>query len=258
MNRIALTLASLLGALAFAAVSVGPAQATNTRISIHDFQWSQNASIDLGESVTWDWIGPDTLHSVTGQPDNATQWDSDPGNVNPHPLGDTFSVVFNQPGVYNFQCKLHQSVRGTVTVSDTPGDPNSDPGPQAPLAVDFEPPAFTNVYLNKTEWGPNGKGTTLNFAIDEKGTVSADYYKLVKRKRKKKTKTVRVYKGFHEWSNHIGYNYVGFGKRRGDFKAKPGKYVALVNATDESFNAAPTVKLKFKIKSGKKKHKNRK
>lgn len=257
MRRAALILVSLAGALLAMTVAVGPAQAVNTRVSIHDFQWSQNPEIDLGETVTWDWIGPDTQHSVTGQPDNATQWNSDPGPVNPHPLGDTFSVTFDQPGTYLFVCKLHSSVRGTVTVSDTPGDPNSDPGPQAPLALDFEAPDFSSVYLNNTVLGPKGKGTALNFAINERGTVSADYYKLV-RKKKKKKKTVRVYAGFDEWSNHIGYNAVLFGNRDEKFKAKPGKYVAVVTATDESINAAPPVKLKFEIKSGKKKHKKNK
>ncbi|MBK5111735.1 MAG: hypothetical protein JJE10_10345 [Thermoleophilia bacterium] len=251
MRRAASILASLAGALLVMAITVGPAQAANTRVSISDFQWSQDPQIDLGESVTWDWIGPDTQHSVTGQPANATQWDSDPVRVESHPLGDTFTVTFNQPGEYEFICKLHASVRGVVTVSSTPGDPDSDPGPQAPLNLDIDPPDFQGVYLSDTVLGPKGKGTTMNFATDERGTVEADYYIKIKKGGKKK-KTVRSFAGFGRWSNHIGYNAVNFAKRTSDFKAKPGKYVARVAATDESANTTPTVELKFEIKKKKK------
>ena len=255
MRRVAAIVTAIAGAALIVAIGVAPAQAANTRVSIHEFQWSKDPVIDLGETVTWDWIGPDTLHSVTGQPKNATQWDSDPGRVEPHPLGDTFSVTFTEPGVYEFECKLHASVRGTVTVSSTPGDPDSDPGPQDPLAIDIEPPDFSEVYLTNTVLGPKGNGTAMKFSINEKGTVSADFYKKVKKGKKKKKKTVRVYAGFQEWSNHIGYNSVLFANRTGDFKAKPGKYVALVSATDQSFNTTPNTKLKFEIKKKKKKKK---
>jgi hypothetical protein len=64
--------ASLLGLLA-PVIAVAPAQADSTRVSISNFEWSKDPEIDLGESVTWDWIGPDTFHSVTGQAPNATQ-----------------------------------------------------------------------------------------------------------------------------------------------------------------------------------------
>jgi plastocyanin len=231
-----------------------PAQALNTRVSIADFQWSNNElQVDLGETVTWDWIGPDTMHSVTGEPSNATQWNSDPGNVRPHPLGDTFSVTFDQPGVYSFVCKLHASVNGTVVVSNTPGNPESDPGPQPALNYDFEIPNVEVVYVTKSVIGHKGNGTGLNFGINERGTGSADFYKLVKKGKGKKKKTVRKFAGFQNWSNHIGNNRVKFAQRTGEFRAKPGKYVALAYFTDESFNSTPAQKIKFKIKGKNKK-----
>lgn len=240
--------------LAGLALSAAPSQAANRRVSISNFQWSNpNPKVDLGESVTWDWIGPDTQHSVTGQKPNATQWDSDPGSVRSHSLGDTFTVVFDHPGAYLFQCKLHSSVRGTVTVSNKPGDPSSDAGPQAPLNLDLENPDFNSVYLTQTTLGPKGKGTGLNFAIDERGTVSADYYKLVKKGHGKRRKTVRSFKGYQDWENHIGFNNVKFANRTSDFRAKPGKYVALVTATDQSANTTPSTEIRFKIKKKNKK-----
>ncbi len=240
-----------MGAALMASVAlVAPAQAGSTRVSISDFQWSKNAEVDLGESVTWDWIGPDTLHSVSGEAPNATQWDSDPGRVEPHPLGDTFEVTFDQPGVYSFACKLHASVRGTVTVSSNPGNPNSDPGPQPPLNFDLIPPNYTGIFLKSSTMGYKGKGTGMSFGINEKSTVTVDYYRLVK---KRKGKWKRKFEGFAEWQAHVGNNTVNFGRRNEGFAAKPGRYVGLTYATDESSNSTPITKLKFKIKSKKKK-----
>lgn len=248
-------LAAAAAALAFSAAAVTPAQAANTRISISDFQWSKNAEIDLGESVIWDWIGPDTLHSVSGEAPNAEQWDSDPGNVDPHPLGDTFEVTFDQPGVYSFRCKLHASVRGTVTVSSNPGDPSSDPGPQPPLNFDLEPPNFTGVFLNQTSLGPKGKGTGMNFGINEKSMITVDYYELIKKGKGKKAKWKRKFAGFGEWEAHVGNNTINFAKRTGNFAAKPGRYSGFTYATDMSANSTPITKLKFAINKKKKKKK---
>ncbi len=244
MTKAAAVLAALCAAVLVSLGASAPAQAANTRVSISDFQWSvKNPQIDLGESVTWDWIGPDTQHSVSGQPDNATQWDSDPGSVGSHQLGDTFTVTFDQPGDYLFMCKLHTSVRGTVTVSDTPGDPDSDPGPQAPLNLDFLPPDLQGVYLSTPSIGPRGKGTGLNFSVSEKGTTAAEYFKLVK----KGKRTVRVFQGYHEWSNHVGINKVKFGAKDANFAARPGNYEAQVTATDAASNISPSIPVQFRI-----------
>lgn len=260
------------------------ASAANTRISISDFRWSKDAEIDLGESVTWDFIGPDLQHSVTGQPPNAAQWDSDPGQSMPiQALGAEYTVTFDEPGVYFFQCKIHTSVQGTVTVSDTPGDPSSDPGPKPALNLDIEPPVlddwfFTRdgMYPTAAVIGPNGKGLGFRFSVGERGKAEADYYRLVpkyrwktvrkkKRNRKGKVKIrkvkkrvlkkrVRRYVGYTEWETHIGWNLVRFAARSATFR-KPvaGKYVAVFRATDESANETAPITLRFEIKGKKKK-----
>ncbi len=254
-------LAIALGAVALLGGALSaPAQAVNTRVSISDFEWSKEPTIDLGESVTWDWIGPDLQHSVTGQPPNATQWDSAPGIPSPRQnLGDSFTVTFDQPGEYLFVCKLHpQAVRGTVTVTGNPGDPNSDPGPQAPLRFDLEPPQVEAVRLNHYVLGPRGRGTMINLEVSEKGTTSIDYYRLVKKKRRgKKAKWVRRFAGFHERRVHIGINTVRFANRTATFKPKAGKYVAIVRVDDETGNSSPDFKLRFEIKGKQKKKKKR-
>lgn len=248
-------LLALLACSALMALAAGPAQAANTRVSIADFQWSKNPQVDLGESVTWDWIGPDTMHSVTGQPDNASQWDSDPDESMPqHSLGDSYTVTFSQPGSYEFICKMHSSVRGTVTVSSTPGDPNSDPGPQAALSLDFEQPFIDNVRLNNLILGPKGRGTLLNFDSSEAGTASVDYYRLVRRGKGRKKRTVRRFAGYSEGSVHVGQNQIRFANRGSNFKPVAGNYLAFLRVDDLSANASPDFPLQFKIK-GKKKQK---
>lgn len=239
----------VLAFLAVGLVGTSVAQAANTRVSISDFRWSKEPTVNLGESVTWDWLGPDLQHSVTGQ-DNASQWDSDAGNPSPmQPLGRSFTVSFDQPGHYLFVCKLHpQAVRGVVTVTDQPGDPNSDPGPQPPLNFDLETPQVEAVKVVHPVLGPKGKGTQLEFEVGETGTASVDYFQVVKKGKGKKKRNVRRFAGYQETPAHIGLNSTRFAHRTPNFKAKPGKYVALFRVYDANTNSSPTFTLKFEIK----------
>ncbi|HMT05559.1 MAG: hypothetical protein KDB48_08425 [Solirubrobacterales bacterium] len=247
---------ALLAAAAFAGLSAIPAGAANTRVSITDFKWSKEPQVDLGESVTWDWIGPDTMHSVTGQEPNATQWDSDPSISMPqHDLGDSYTLTFDQPGTYLFVCKMHSSVRGTVTVSGNPGNPASDPGPQPPLNLDFEFPFVDNVRLNTPVIGPKGNGALLLFDIDEPGTASVDYYRLVKQGKGKKAKTVRRFAGYTEDAVHVGQNEVRFANRTATFKPQKGNYIGYFRVDDKSSNSSPEVPVQFKINGKKSKKK---
>ncbi|MGK2931437.1 MAG: cupredoxin domain-containing protein [Solirubrobacterales bacterium] len=245
---------AFIGAVVLCAAFAAPSQAKNTRVAISDFQWSDpTPEVDLGESVTWDWIGPDLQHSVTGQEENSKQFDSDPGNSNPrHDLGDSFKVTFDAPGQYIFQCKLHISVNGAVSVSNTLGDPNSDPGPQAPLNVDIEPPYVDDIMASPTVYGPKGKGGALTFSTNEAGSADVDYYRLVKKKGKK---TRKVFAGYAEWTAYLGINTVPFAKRIETFKAKPGRYEGRFRATDAHNNVTDDFPIQFEIKGKKKKGK---
>lgn len=249
-------MAAIAIALIGGAFTAGGAQAVNTRVSISDFKWSNNAPhIDLGETVTWDWIGPDTQHSVSGQDPNASQWDSDPGNVPGHALGHSFSVTFDQPGSYLFICKLHSSVRGNVIVSDQPGDPDSDPGPQASINFDMEAPYLDGLQFSRPVFGPKGNGSGLKFSSNERGSADADYYKLVKRGKK----TVKKFAGYSTWNSiFIGMNNIAFGARSSTFNAKPGKYEAQLQVTDLSANTTKPLIVQFEIKGKAKKKGSRK
>ncbi|MGV1047069.1 MAG: plastocyanin/azurin family copper-binding protein [Solirubrobacterales bacterium] len=231
----------LSSALVLGLLAAAPASAANTRVSIANYAWSNPAvQINLGEKVTWDWLGPDLAHSVTGISANDLQWDSDPGTDAPdHRAGDSFTLQFNQPGTYLFQCKLHSFVRGQVIVSDVPGDPNSDPGPQAPLNVDLKPPTLGSVALKKAKF-KGKKGTGLSAQISDRGRLDAEYYRF-------NSKGKRVYNGYQTWKTFIGINRVALGARWKHFRAKPGSYEAVLRATDMAENVSKPVKKRFTI-----------
>jgi plastocyanin len=229
------------GVAVLAGVLAGPASAANTRVSIANYRWSNPAvQINLGEKVTWDWLGPDLAHSVTGISANDLQWDSDPGTDAPdHRPGDSFTLEFNSPGTYLFQCKLHSFVRGEVVVSDVPGDPNSNPGPQPPLNIDVTPPTLGGVALRKATFkGTKGVGTSAQ--ISDRGTLDAEYYRF-------NAKGKRVYNGYRTWRTFIGINRFALGARWKHFRAKPGRYEAVLRATDTAENVSKPVKKRFTI-----------
>lgn len=233
----------LLGAAAAVASLLLPAGAgaANTRVSIANYAWSQpQVHVDLGEKVTWDWLGPDLAHSVTGISANDLQWDSDPGTDAPaHRAGDSFTLQFAQPGEYFFQCKLHAAVRGEVIVSGVPGDPNGDPGPQPPLNLDLKPPTLGSASMPKQRTNGHG-GLALSVQISERGSLDAEYYRF-------NSKDRRVYNGFDTWKAFIGINQLRLGARGKHFRARPGRYLAVLRATDEAANESKSLRRRFTI-----------
>jgi plastocyanin len=219
----------------------GIAQAANRRVAIGHYQWSlPQINLDLGEHVTWYWVGPDTMHSVTGTSPNAAGLDSDPHiNTPNHPLGDSFRLSFNTPGTYRFQCKLHPGVRGTVLVSSTPGDPNREVDPVPQVNFDLTPPHMSEVKLRSRRFGRHG--TTLHFGVDETSKVEADYYAMRNGERDH-------FAGWHKWRAHVGYNDVTFAGRSKHFRARPGRYMAVIRATDTSNNTARKKVRRFRIR----------
>ena len=217
------------------------ARALNTRVSIANYAWSNpEVHIDLNEKVTWDWLGPDLAHSVTGISANDLQWDSDPATDAPdHRPGDSFTLQFTQPGTYLFHCKLHAFVRGEVVVSDVPGDPNSDPGPQPPLNIDVKPPTLGAVALSRRQTAGT-RGIGFSAQISERGSLDAEYYRF-------NSRGVRVYAGYRTWQTFIGINRLALGARWKHFRAKPGRYEAVLRATDLAANESKPVRKRFTI-----------
>jgi plastocyanin len=217
------------------------ADAANRRISISNYEWSDTElELDLGEHVNWYWIGPDTMHSITGTSPNALHMDSDPDtNFPQRQVGDTFELTFDAPGTYEFHCKLHSTVRGNVTVSNQPGNPTAEPDPIPEPAVDLNAPNLRNVFLGTSAFGK--KGTALHYDLDEGARITADYYALRPGRKPK-------FAGYAGWKGgHIGINSVRFGTKRKRFPAKPGKYKARITATDRYANTTRPLELKFRI-----------
>ncbi len=232
----------LLATALLAALAAAPAaHAANTRVSISNFAWSSpQVEIDLNEKVTWDWIGPDLAHSVTGTSANALGLDSDPTTDAPsHQLGDSFTLQFPQPGAYLFQCKLHSVVRGEVVVSDIPGNPSSDPGSQAPLNLDVKRPTLGGVSIKRQQLHGRG-GAPATAQISERGRLEAEYYFL-------RPKGGRKFNGYAEWKTFIGINRFFLGAHGKHFKARPGRYLAVLRATDSAANTSKPVRKRFAI-----------
>jgi len=229
--------------LAIALALAAPALGANRRIAIGHYQWSNPLlNLNLGEHVTWYWVGPDTMHSVTGTSANDQGLDSDKGNDFPHhDLGDSFKLTFNTPGTYTFQCKLHSAVRGTVVVSDTPGDPNAEPDPVPPNNVDLTPPHISDVRLDSTSLaGKNG--THLRYGLDERGSLDAEIYRIAGPKHRKR------FAGWRSWRSFVGFNDVRFANHTKHFDPRPGTYVAELRATDRSNNTTRPQRVRFSIR----------
>ena len=225
----------------FVLLFAASADASNRRIAISNFAWSDpEPSIDLGEKVTWYWTGPDVLHSVTGSGLAAAGIDSDSGRATPlHTVGDSFAYTFTSTGTYEFVCKIHGSLPGgTVTVSATPGDPDTEVDPVPPNNVDTVAPVVRGLSLTSSAFGR--RGTELFFSLDERSNINAEIWRLRKGK-------LGRYAGWQEWPAFIGFNWLEFGKASDHFKARPGRYRAIVYATDEWNNEARPARVDFTI-----------
>jgi plastocyanin len=79
-------------------------------IAIKNFAFSPaSADAKVGQKISWT-NGDDTAHTVTF--DDTANGGS--GNLN---NGTTFDMTFAKAGTYAYHCKIHPSMKGTVTVS---------------------------------------------------------------------------------------------------------------------------------------------
>jgi plastocyanin len=227
-------------AAACALTIAAPADAVSRKIGIGDFRWTPpEVTVDLGDTVTWVWTGPDTQHSVSGLSANALSMDSDPGNGAPdHALGDRFELKFTQPGVYDFHCKLHAIVRGRVVVTSTPGTGAPSPDPDPPIAIDVRPPELTEVRWS-TPRLRRGRSMELRYTLDERATITLD----VMRRHKGRWRLA----GTRRFSGHIGWNTWRFNGVVRRHRLAPGRYRALLVAADESNNQTRDVRVPFRI-----------
>lgn len=209
-------------ALALALISaVAPAaRAENAKVAIGDFRWSNpQVQIHAGEHVTWYWAGPDLQHSVTGNSANDANEDSDPGrDVPEHRAGDTFRLTFTRPGTYQFHCKLHPTVAGSVVVDALPGDPTSEPEPDPVLRPDRTPPSVQDVRAAQ-----RGRRLVVRYTLDKRSSVLAEI------RRGRRLVRSQVLAG------HVGYDT----DRLDISRLPPGRYTLRLRPTDEAGNTGP-------------------
>ncbi|MBI2600430.1 cupredoxin family copper-binding protein [Candidatus Daviesbacteria bacterium] len=106
--------------------TVSPISATVVNIQNSQFL-PQQINIAAGETITW--VNQDSIeHTTTSDDINAAEsWGS--GTLVP---GQSFSKMFTKPGVYNYHCSVHPSMRGTVVVMETTRPPTTSPPSQLP------------------------------------------------------------------------------------------------------------------------------
>lgn len=151
MKRLAIATAVLvLGATAAAPAHPGHG-ADSVTVAGDTFRYSPfRITVGTGDAVVWFWDGRVRNHSVTADPGQAEQFDSDPGgpptNAS-HPEGSSFSHVFQNEGVFTYFCKNYANMRGEVEVVELP------PATAAPrlsdLRVSDGPDATARYRLSK-------------------------------------------------------------------------------------------------------------
>lgn len=83
-------------------------EAAGSGVTIHDFAFNPgDITVAAGTTVTWN-NGDGVSHTTTSDDD---VWNS--GSLS---SGDTFEVVFDEPGVYAYHCNIHRTMTGTITV----------------------------------------------------------------------------------------------------------------------------------------------
>lgn len=94
--------------------------------------------VHAGETVQWVWKG-DNEHTVTSQPTSPVAFDSDSEcaeaeeNTDCRTEPNTFAVRFEQPGTYEYFCKVHGLLMtGTIEVQEAPEPSESESGSSEP------------------------------------------------------------------------------------------------------------------------------
>jgi plastocyanin len=102
-----------------AAIAVAfPAAATDSTVAIASYQFTPSTvTVDQGDTVTWNWVGPGINHTVVSDPGQADSFSSDPNKTFGPPPSGTYSHRFLTPGTFTYFCSLHTFMKGKVVVN---------------------------------------------------------------------------------------------------------------------------------------------
>jgi plastocyanin len=87
--------------------------AQRAQVAIRNFAF-QPAELEVEVGTTVEWVNEDPApHTVTSGTPGSPTGVFDSGALN---QGDSFSFTFQQPGTYEYFCRLHPSMRGRILV----------------------------------------------------------------------------------------------------------------------------------------------
>ena len=137
-------------------------------------------------------------------------------------------------GVDDF-LRLHRKV---VEVLGPSPVETHDPLASHNVSKPCQPPHLNGVKLHSNKFGR--KGTTLQWGTNEKSKLDAEYYEVRNGHRGK-------FAGWDDWKGHVGFNDAEFGGKSKHFDAKPGRYMAIIRASDTSNNTGKKRTRRFKV-----------
>lgn len=135
-----------------------------------------DVTIAVGETVTWEHRDGNTPHTVTSTsgPDS---FDSNTACTAPNPVtcmteGDTFEHTFDQAGTYEYHCKIHAQMTGTVVVEadDDTTTSSSTTTTTTPVTTTAAPPETTAAPA--TAPSAEDQPTTTTEALDDEATAA--------------------------------------------------------------------------------------
>lgn len=162
-------------------VVFGPAHPTlaDQGVVLRDIAFQPaDVTITVGETVTWEHRDGSTPHTVTSTsgPDS---FDSNTTCTAPNPVtcmteGDTFEHTFDQAGTYEYHCKIHEQMTGTVVVEadDDTTTSSSSTTTTTPVTTTTVPPETTAA--PDTVPSNDDQSTTTTDAIDDEAAASDD------------------------------------------------------------------------------------
>jgi plastocyanin len=220
----------LLGAGLTLACLVAPAWGATKDVNVEDNFFSPaKVTIVQGDRVTWHWKGQN--HSVTSDSDSAEKFDSDPTNPEPlHPPEPvTFSHDFKKVGTFNYHCKIHSTMHGTVVVKPASGGPPPDTTPPAVNSVKVR--AGRSCHKRKH---CRKRATKITFQLSEPARVRITFKRSSKGKQPKPV---------------VRQAPAGQTSVKRSLKQLPrGRYAMKLVATDTSGNAAKPVKRTVRVR----------
>ncbi len=135
-----------------------------------------DVTITVGDTVTWEHRDGNTPHTVTST-SGPESFDSNATCTAPNPVtcmteGDTFEHTFDEAGTYEYHCKIHEQMTGTVVVEadDDTTTSSSTTTTTTPVTTTTAPPD-TTAPANPAP-AIDDQQTTTSEAVDDEAAAS--------------------------------------------------------------------------------------